>query len=177
MEAQFFEPGGLAVLGGKIYVADTNNHQIRVLDIEKNQVSTLELKGLEKLVRPMMKQFWGRVVTMPRQTLKEGEGVIRLNIKLPAGYQLNSNAPVHVDWKSGDQKVILFGASAPEKISFPFEIPVKAAAGNTGLTFDTVIYYCAENSSICLFDHLRLNVPVEVSKAGASVLPVDVVVK
>ena len=41
--ARFHEPGGLAVLGGRIYVADTNNHAVRVLDPATGLVSTLEV--------------------------------------------------------------------------------------------------------------------------------------
>ncbi len=43
-EAAFNEPGGLAWLGGKLYVADTNNHQIRVLDLATRSVATLVLR-------------------------------------------------------------------------------------------------------------------------------------
>lgn len=41
---RFYEPGGLAVLNGKLYVADTNNHAIRVVDLKTKQVSTLDVK-------------------------------------------------------------------------------------------------------------------------------------
>ena len=43
--AEFHEPGGLSVAGGKLYIADTNNHAIRVADLQSQQVDTLELKG------------------------------------------------------------------------------------------------------------------------------------
>ncbi|HYG73760.1 MAG TPA: thioredoxin-like domain-containing protein [Planctomycetota bacterium] len=41
---QFYEPGGLALLGDKLYIADTNNHRIRVADLKTKEVKTLELK-------------------------------------------------------------------------------------------------------------------------------------
>ena len=44
--AQFYEPGGLSVADGKLYIADTNNHAIRVVDIESQEVTTLELRGI-----------------------------------------------------------------------------------------------------------------------------------
>ena len=44
--AQFFEPGGLSVAGNTLYVADTNNHAIRAIDLETKQVGTLSLDGL-----------------------------------------------------------------------------------------------------------------------------------
>ena len=45
-QALFSEPSGLSITGGKIYIADTNNHQIRVADLETSEVTTLELTGL-----------------------------------------------------------------------------------------------------------------------------------
>lgn len=43
----FNGPSGMSVAGGKLYVADTNNHVVRVADLETKAVSTLELRGLE----------------------------------------------------------------------------------------------------------------------------------
>lgn len=44
--AMFDEPGGLWVASGKLYVADTNNHSIRVVDLKTQQVSTFKILGL-----------------------------------------------------------------------------------------------------------------------------------
>jgi DNA-binding beta-propeller fold protein YncE len=44
--AQFYEPGGLSVAGHVVYVADTNNHAVRTLDLQTSVVSTLTLEGL-----------------------------------------------------------------------------------------------------------------------------------
>ncbi|MCH8086886.1 MAG: hypothetical protein IIC81_03420, partial [Chloroflexi bacterium] len=40
----FHEPRCLAVTGSKLYIADTNNHAIRVADLQSGRVSTLELR-------------------------------------------------------------------------------------------------------------------------------------
>ncbi len=45
-QAIFHEPCGLSVAGGKLYVADTNNHAIRVADLNTGEVTTLALRGL-----------------------------------------------------------------------------------------------------------------------------------
>ncbi|TMC35774.1 MAG: redoxin domain-containing protein [Chloroflexi bacterium] len=42
--AQFNEPGGLAAAAGKLYVADTNNHAIRVIDLPTGAVETLTVR-------------------------------------------------------------------------------------------------------------------------------------
>jgi DNA-binding beta-propeller fold protein YncE len=44
--AQFHEPAGLAHAKGKLYVADTNNHLIRTIDIATGKVGTLTITGL-----------------------------------------------------------------------------------------------------------------------------------
>lgn len=52
--AQLAEPGGLSVANGRCYIADTNNHSIRVLDLETGTVSTLEITGLEASSKPIL---------------------------------------------------------------------------------------------------------------------------
>ncbi len=49
--AAFFEPAGLSCAAGKLFVADTNNHRIRVIDLAdanagSPRVTTLEISGL-----------------------------------------------------------------------------------------------------------------------------------
>ena len=45
-QAQFSEPSGISFANGKMYIADTNNHAIRVAEIHSSVVSTLEITGL-----------------------------------------------------------------------------------------------------------------------------------
>ena len=45
-QARFAEPSGLSIANGKMYIADTNNHTVRVADLETSEVATLELEGL-----------------------------------------------------------------------------------------------------------------------------------
>ena len=46
VQARFSEPCGLSIANGRMYIADTNNHAIRVADLETSEVATLELEGL-----------------------------------------------------------------------------------------------------------------------------------
>ncbi len=43
-EARFFEPEGVSVAAGNVYIADTDNHLIRVADLESGEVTTLEIQ-------------------------------------------------------------------------------------------------------------------------------------
>jgi DNA-binding beta-propeller fold protein YncE len=49
---RFYEPGGISAAGEKLYVADTNNHSIRVIDLNGKEVRTLTIPGLR---RPILK--------------------------------------------------------------------------------------------------------------------------
>ena len=47
------EPGGVSFVNNKLYIADTNNHLVRVADLATGEVKTLELKGLKKPELPV----------------------------------------------------------------------------------------------------------------------------
>lgn len=46
--ATFDEPAGISAAGDKLYVADTNSHAVRVVDLAGGRVTTLSIKGLER---------------------------------------------------------------------------------------------------------------------------------
>ena len=48
--AEFDEPGGISYADGILYVADTNNHVIRAIDLEAGLVDTFEFSNPEALV-------------------------------------------------------------------------------------------------------------------------------
>jgi thiol-disulfide isomerase/thioredoxin len=43
----FDEPAGMSIAGDTMYVADTNNHRIRVVDMRTREVTTLNLQGVD----------------------------------------------------------------------------------------------------------------------------------
>jgi thiol-disulfide isomerase/thioredoxin len=43
LQAQLYEPGGLSVLGGWLYVADTNNHAVRAVELLTGAVMTVDV--------------------------------------------------------------------------------------------------------------------------------------
>ena len=47
LKAAFYEPGGISAASGKLFVSDTNNHSIRVVDVKTRAVSTLKINGLQ----------------------------------------------------------------------------------------------------------------------------------
>ncbi|HWQ34769.1 MAG TPA: thioredoxin-like domain-containing protein [Blastocatellia bacterium] len=171
-KAQFSEPGGITATSKALFVADTNNHLIRRIDPATKQVSTLELKGLEKLTMHTVRRFRGRVIEAPKQIIAPGSGTIAISFTLPAGFKFNQGAPFYVAYESSNDKAVKITATEKARNftepKFPLEIPVEAAAGESTATIDAVIYFCNdETQKLCLVDSVRVKVPLEV-KAGAS---------
>jgi thiol-disulfide isomerase/thioredoxin len=171
LKAQFNEPGGISATSQNLFVADTNNHLIRRIELKSGAVSTLELKGLEKLTTHMVRKFRGRVVNVAKQEIAPGAGTIAVSFKLPEGFKYNEGAPFYVAYQTADEKAVKVTAAEKSRNfsepKFPLEIPIEAGAGATTATIDAVIYFCNdETQKICLVDSVRVEVPLEV-KAGA----------
>ena len=171
--ATFDEPAGVSVAFGKLYIADTNNHAIRVADLKTKRVETLQIKGLEKLrLRMREKQFMGEVIEANQQMIEPGDATLTLQLELPAGYKLNALAPSAVAIAPAQKQVVSLKDAAGENIrnpKFPVSIPIKAVEGETIVEARYVIYYCeSAKESLCFIKEAKISIPVKVKKgAGA----------
>jgi DNA-binding beta-propeller fold protein YncE len=184
-EAQLKEPNGLVIVGGKMYITDTNNHLIRIYDFATRRLATLIPKGAEKLAPPRRaaSSYGGQIVTIPEQHVRTGKGVIRLDLSLPNGFKWNAMAPFYVGLFPSDGKIVTVADSLAERNlenpPFPLEIPTEFRAGRTSLDVDLVVYYCeAKTENVCLVKQLRVVVPVSVEEGGkVSVVSVNSPIK
>src|SRR5215217_5938135 len=170
----FYEPGGLALANRNLYVADTNNHAIRVIDLKTKRAGTLRINGLtppaknvqalETAVGPNAEE-----IKVAAQKIRAGaDGVLQIDVELPAGYHLNPMAPqrykVSVDGKSlaVDEKV---ASRAAKDLKLPVRVPLNAAAvGSANLRAQITLFYCREdNTGTCRIKTLVWQVPVEVT--------------
>ncbi len=170
----FYEPGGLTLANGNLYIADTNNHAIRVVNLKTKRASTLRINGLtppmknvqalETAVGPNAEE-----IKVAAQKLRAGAGsTLQIDVELPAGYHLNPLAPqrykVSVDGKSlaVDEK----SASGSSKdLKLPVRVPLSAsAAGSATVRAQVTLFYCREdNTGTCRIKTLVWQVPVEVT--------------
>jgi sugar lactone lactonase YvrE len=178
VEALFDEPGGLSISGDKLYIADTNNHVIRVADIETKVVTTLVLVDLEGLLtrRPTDSAYTGKTVTLEPQTVGAGEGTIQLAVTLPDGYKVNDLAPFSIEWSNGAESLVQFSDEANLTMvepQFPLSFPASFTAGESEITAELVIYYCeAEAESLCFIERVQITIPLIVSGSGSDTLVV-----
>jgi DNA-binding beta-propeller fold protein YncE len=193
----FYEPGGLAFARGKLYVADTNNHAVRVVDLKTKQTATLKLGGLRPPPdeRAALAASTGvdeeggpdaKEVALAAQRLgTSGEAALVVEVKLPAGYHLNPNAPhrYKLTADGGDGRLALGGAVAgastdaaqsvvktSKELRLPLRLPLRALSpGASQLRLRLTLYYCREDDTgTCRIKTLAWRVPVELTADGAA---------
>ena len=166
------EPGGVSVAFGKLYIADTNNHLIRIADLKTRRVETLQIKGLEKLRPRRSKLFSGETIDLQPQSAEPGEATLTLNLELPAGYKLNTLAPSALTITIPQTQVVAL-SSGPERTfanpQFPFAVPVKLTEGEAMIRVDFIVYYCESvKESLCFFKEARVSLPVKVNRGSGN---------
>ena len=167
----FDEPGGLSLGSGLLYIADTNNHVIRIANLVNGTVSTLVLADPNGLLTRSAagEAFPGKVITLEAQNVATGEGVLRLHIELPPGYKFNEIAPFLAEFSASGEANIDVENATVQKVAPTFPLQVPAELGPGELQADLVIYYCeAEAESLCLLEQVRLVLPLEVTEGRAS---------
>ncbi len=176
--ASFYEPGGLAVAGDKLYVADTNNHAIRVVDLKTKEARTLPIKGLQP---PRAKETADTADLAPNaeeikvapQKIRAGDATVSINVELPVGHHLNPTAPQRYQLSVEPSAKALIVKSEDVSRSLkgtllPVQIPVHAAVGATELKASFTFVYCREdNTGVCRIKTLQWRAPIEVVTGDA----------
>jgi hypothetical protein len=174
----FYEPGGLALANGKLYIADTNNHAIRVVDLKTRQASTLRLNGLTPPANNAMTTSAdvapnAEEIKTPAQQLRVGpNATLEINVELPPGYHLNPLAPQRYKISVSDAKNITINeknaARSAKDLKLPLRIPINAVgAGSANLQAQVTLFYCREdNTGTCRIKTLVWQVPVQVTAAA-----------
>jgi hypothetical protein len=171
-KATLDEPGGVSIAFGKLYIADTNNHLIRVGDLKTRRLETLQLKGIEKLRPRKPRQFSGENVDIPEQTVEPGEATLTIQLELPPGHKLNALAPTALTINAPQSPVVSFSAGPEQTFSnptFPVTVPIKINEGDAVIRADFVVYFCeADKESLCFFKEARLSIPVKAIKGAGN---------
>lgn len=148
-KASFNEPGGISYAKGKLYISDTNNDLIRIIDLSTGKVSTLQMKGIEKLRKPFsfsMKDFHGEKEVLDGVNISDLKNV-SLNLSFQDNYKLNAEAPGRIRLFSENGKVNIDKSITSAKVEFD----PKSLKEADKLYAEMVVYYCKEgNEGLCL---------------------------
>ncbi len=169
----FYEPGGVSATDTLLYVADTNNHKIRTVDLNSRAVKTLALEGLTApSLAPSPPSFPNKtVIDVTAREVEPGQTIsVEVSIPLARGVKLNEQVPltylVETPEKSGalGPDVLPQGQKVkPPVPKFPISISLAQPAAD-GDKLDVRIslqtFMCSEASSLCQIKSFVWNVPV-----------------
>src|ERR1051326_993049 len=173
--SSFYEPGGLTVAGDKLYVADTNNHAIRVVDLKTKETKTLAINGLQPPPSNQIATADAEVtpnaeeIDLAPQKVHAGDAALSINVDLPPGYHLNPTAPqrYQVSVEQGGESLTIDpqnknrttkGLRLPIRVPFGVKTP-GAAEIRASFTF----VYCREdNTGTCRIKTLTWRAPLEI---------------
>lgn len=145
--ASFNEPGGLIAIGDTLYIADTNNHSIRVYHGNTGELKTLAIANPSPMTseQPLTYQ--------PKETLPlllpsseyhiHSKAPLELVLQLPDEWKLNDNAPNWIGVFDTTQKLI--ESLKPSKNITSFK------TNWTEAILEGTLYYCPKaNEGQCL---------------------------
>jgi DNA-binding beta-propeller fold protein YncE len=186
---QFDEPGGLSVAGNQLFVTDTNNHAIRVIDRATKNVKTLALPNVErpKPVRSKPSFPNATVIKLAETYIAPvARFELALDLKLPEGFEVNSEAPMPALIEATDAPELLAAEAAeglridPPRTQFKVEVPLSRMpkAGETlKLKFSLSVYECKKTaggvSGLCRVRNFVWQVPVRFESDGGHVVEIS----
>ncbi|NXA11762.1 NHLC2 protein, partial [Sapayoa aenigma] len=186
-QSTFNEPGGLCVeeSGRLMYVADTNNHQIKVLDLETKILSMAlpilkpeacdvpdnlpvqmdKITSLPKLPKSAPNVQLPSVTAAPGQTIQ-----FLLKLTLPPDSELNEEAPNCWFITAEDHSWLLQGQCLTGEIKdvscqsvVPFHLPQSCVSAEAVLAIKVCLYYCSKGSSACMMQGVSFSQPLQIA--------------
>ncbi len=168
------EPGGLSVSGSSLYIADTNNHRIVVMDLDSKKFRVFEIAGLTAPTppKPIARPDTENAIETKMTTIAAGEKFsINVALAVPDGYKLNDLAPVTWEvFADGEQAIIPADALAQRDEASvvdhtaKFDIPMTGAEGMATVLIRVGYGYCGkEENALCRLATATWRVPITVA--------------
>jgi sugar lactone lactonase YvrE len=161
-QAGLYEPEGLSASDGRLYIADTNNHLLRIANLGTGRLATLELNGLQRLNPP--NEGMGGQVTLEQVTLHPGIVTITFALDLPNDFKLNQAAPSTLVLEKSGENLRDYTYTFSEDYYVTFETEIDQ---DTQLALDLSVYYCeTKDQRLCRILTKRLKLPVQLSESA-----------
>ncbi len=170
-QSLLYSPRDVAVGDDQLYVADSNNHIIRVHDLVTGETRTLVPKLLFAPSPPGAQPDAATVLSA--RHVQAGPGKIEIDIAFPAGYKVNPEAPFSMTWQQQGDVVTLPPDADRTEVNpqFPLQLDVVFRPGQGSLQADLAVFYCeAVRERLCLIAEMQLEVPLIVGDEGEQVV-------
>jgi hypothetical protein len=152
-EVTLYEPEGIAASDTYLFIADTNNHQIRFADLASATVRTLRISDPYSLLVSQR-----TTVRLDAIAVGHGPISIALHVVLPQGYKHNPDAPVTLTSPpiGGTQT---FGIGEQPALTANVQ-------RNRDIVLLLTVYPCHIDNGLCLIHDVRLVLPLVVTENG-----------
>jgi hypothetical protein len=178
VKGEFDEPSGITIAGNTLFIADTNNHKIRTIELGTFKVATLDFPGLEPPEKVEVVPEFTAAVRIPVRSANvqavDGKVKLAVSLKLPLGWKMNPQAPqVYYVQDTADGGPLKIGNNSKVHIDKPtnefvVEVPV-SGAGEDMLTVSMDYYYCQDNENgLCKVASVVFAIPLVVSESGTT---------
>lgn len=173
---QLSEPAGLCIAGDKLFIADTNNHRVTVVDLETKAMRILTIDGLNPPPPPKQEEIaaTGTPVTVLVQNIAAKETVeFAVELKIPEDYKLNPEVPVTYRLTAVGAQNIFAGDDLNERNEATvakgiasFGVPLAAKTGQGTFVLNITYGYCRDGANgLCKLGTASWQIPIDV---GAS---------
>ncbi|XP_029311899.1 NHL repeat-containing protein 2 isoform X2 [Cottoperca gobio] len=178
----FNEPGGICVgsNGKLLYVADTNNHQVKVLDLSTKTVSLFPISTDCTDSVPSKPSGPAKAPTLPKSAARKemppvavsaGQTlVMSLTLTLPEGTKLTEEAPScwalsaeGNEWLLENQVVTGDIVDLSKPLSISTRLPAVLKDFNPSLTLFVWVYYCMDAGKACMMKASSFTQPLQIS--------------
>ncbi len=176
---QLAEPAGLCIAGNRLFIADTNNHRVTVVDLESKAMRILTIDGLNPPPVPKQEDVASteKPTEVPAQMISAGDAVeFSVSLLVPEDYKLNPDVPVTYRLTShGEQSLIAADElnvreeAAVAKGIASFRIPLAAKSGKGMYQLSVTYGYCRDGANgLCKLGVATWQIPIEVQANGES---------
>lgn len=173
---EFSEPSGLAKVGNRLFVADTNNHRICVVNLDDNSVSEFTVAGLTpprlpKTVDDSFTAATEKPLEATPQKVVPGSAIkIKVSPQLPAEYKLSPLAPVKFTFQSADNPEVILarGKGTVTGDQLVLEFPALKQVSGT-YTLNLRFGYCRDGvGGLCKQHSAQWKIPLQADKEAKS---------
>ncbi|HIL73546.1 MAG TPA: hypothetical protein EYG44_04890 [Verrucomicrobia bacterium] len=179
LDAQLSEPSGFALgpQARRLFVADTNNHSIRVVDLESLDVSTLKLSGVPEAGKPVAPRSLRladlpgtpTIRTEPLRLAKGKNGTLTLSLTLPANHHFTEDAGSRWQVIAGENSTIAIDEAKAagmlmENATIRIPLTLMDNAEDGLVRVEAIAYFCKDDGP-CQVSGVLFEVPVALAQA------------
>ncbi|XP_071518884.1 NHL repeat-containing protein 2 [Panulirus ornatus] len=173
-DSKLSEPGGLCASldGSCLYIADTNNHSIKILSLTDYSMKELPIKLVDESDSPsqdlLLSPNENEEVTALIPHGREIRIILRFRCDLPEDAVLNDEAPNRWTLETSDSRVALTASQG--QLQRETDVPVTLHldshdASEALLTLSCVLFMCLK-SGLCITKTSKCNVKLKCMKSG-----------